>query len=226
MFSRRTFVVTGLVLVLAAALAAPAFGAQPATVALKRLKVKAVTDDPTATGLISSKWVTHQGLPDAGKSDHALVLKKEVATLTAGSAAGNVHGIKNLSLTELGFDVEANTHCSLLAPRFEVTLADGSVFTFGCLDATIQTATGPDSQGDAWTRMRFADADAVWVSGATTTWPGFGSGLAQAQAIRVVFDEGTDTLGVLSPGLSRLDNVDVNGKLMGKPGAGGPKSSS
>jgi hypothetical protein len=226
MRSRRTFAVTGLTLVLGVALAGSAVAVQPAGVALKRLKVKAVADDPTATGLISSKWVTHQGLPDAGKSDHALVLKKEVATLTAGSAGGNVHGVKNLTLTELGFDVETLTHCSLVAPRFEVTLADGSVFRFGCLDATTQTATGPDSQGDAWTRMRFSDDDAVWVGGATTTWPGFATGSAQAQAIRIVFDEGTDTLGVLSPGLSRLDNVDVNGKLMGKPGAGGPRSSS
>jgi hypothetical protein len=60
-------------------------------------------------------------------------------------------------------------------------------------------------------------------------WPGLG--LAQAQSIRIVFDEGTDTTdpvtGTPVPGAGTvlLDNIDVNGKLMGKPGAGGPKAS-
>jgi hypothetical protein len=38
--------------------------------------------------------------------------------------------------------------------------------------------------------------------------------VAQVESIGVVFDEGTD-VGV---GFVRLDNLDVNGKLMGKPG--------
>jgi hypothetical protein len=68
-----------------------------------------------------------------------------------------------------------------------------------------------DSQGDVWNRVRFTDADAFPADG-VSVWPGFG--LAQVESIAVVFDEGTD-VGV---GFVRLDNLDVNGKLMGKPG--------
>jgi hypothetical protein len=79
------------------------------------------------------------------------------------------------------------------------------------------TPLGSESQGDTWTRVRFTDADAVYGGGPTLVWPGFG--VAEAQAIHVVFDEGTDTpLTTGTPGLVRMDNLDVNGKLMGKPG--------
>jgi hypothetical protein len=225
---RPAVIATGLALALGLAVAGPAAGAPPAHVALKKLKVKATADDPTASGLVSSKWVTHQGLPDAGKSDHALVLKKLAPAATLGSAGGNVHGIKSaLTLTELGFDVEAAGHCSAVSPRVEVTTTTGAVFRFGCSTGDV-TAVLADRDGDLWNRVRFTDADAVAADG-LSVWPGFG--LVQAQSIRVVFDEGTDTTdpvtGTPVPGAGTvlLDNIDVNGKLMGKPGAGGPKAS-
>ena len=43
--------------------------------------------------------------------------------------------------------------------------------------------------------------------------PAFG----MMNSLRMVFDEGTD----LGPGNVFLDNVDVNGLLIGKPGKGG-----
>src|SRR5918996_558714 len=98
------------------------------------------------------------------------------------------------------------------APRYNVTLTDGSVFFFGCSWGDV-VGTMVDSQGDMWNRVRFTTADAVYSGvGPTTVWPGFG--VAQAQAVHVVFDEGTD----VGPGFVRLDNLDLNGKLMGKPG--------
>jgi hypothetical protein len=165
---------------------------------------------------VSAKWVTHQGLGDAGKNDHALVLKKQGTTATVASAGAAISKVKNLVLTELGFDVEDGTHCGAGAPRYNVTLTDGSVFFFGCAHGDM-TPVGADSQGDTWTRVRFTDADAFYGGGPTPVWPGFG--VAVAQAIHVVFDEGTDTpLTTGTPGLVRMDNLDVNGKLMGKPG--------
>jgi hypothetical protein len=202
----RTAVIAS-VLVAALALAGPAFGA-------KRVKFKAKPFTSGASGIVSAAWVTHQGLGDAGRSDHALVLKKLGPTATVASAGAAISKVRNLTLTELGFDVENLTHCSAVAPRFEVTLTDGSIFRFGCFDGTM-TPIGTDSQGDTWTRVRFDNTDAVSAGGLTLVWPGFG--IAQVQAIHVLFDEGTDA-GVTGAGLARLDNLDVNGKLMGKPG--------
>jgi hypothetical protein len=202
---RWLFVLLGLVVALMVA---------PPALAAKKTKFKAkpFTFDPGATGIVSSAWVTHQGLGDAGKSDHALVLKKEGPTATVASAGTAISKVKNLVLTELGFDYEVGGHCGAGAPRYNVTLTDGSVFFFGCSWGDV-VGTMVDSQGDMWNRVRFTTADAVYSGvGPTTVWPGFG--VAQAQAVHVVFDEGTD----VGPGFVRLDNLDVNGKLIGKPG--------
>jgi hypothetical protein len=217
--NRTALIASGLVLSLV--LAGSALAGPPAGVALKRLKVKPFVFDPDGTGIATSKWVTHQGLADAGKSDHALVLKKLGTTATNASAGGTVHGVKKLlALTELGFDYEVGGHCGAGAPRFNVTLTDGTVFFFGCAHGDV-TETLTDRDGDMWNRVRFTDADAFPADG-VSVWPGFG--LAEAQAIHLVFDEGTDTpLLTGTPGFVRVDNVDVNGKLMGKPGAGVPK---
>jgi hypothetical protein len=210
----RRWTPVALVLVALLAVGAPA-GAAKKT----KLKAKPWTFDPEATGIVSSKWVTHQGLGDAGKSDHALVLQKLGPTATVASAGAAISKVKNLVLTELGFDYEVGGHCGAGAPRYNVTLTDGSVFFLGCSHGDV-VGTMADSQGDVWNRVRFADADAVYAGGPTAVWPGFG--VAEVQAISVVFDEGTDTPGLpagTSAGLVRLDNLDVNGKLMGKPGS-------
>ena len=198
---------------LALAMAGPALGVKKT-----KFKAKPFVSDPGATGIVSAKWVTHQGLVDAGKSDHALVLQKNGTTATVASAGAAISKVKGLGLTELGFDVEDGTHCGAGGPRYNVTLSDGSLYFFGCSHGDM-TPVGADSQGDTWTRVRFTDADAVYAGGPTLVWPGLG--LAEVQAIHVVFDEGTDTVGLpmgATPGLVRLDNLDVNAKLMGKPG--------
>jgi hypothetical protein len=216
--NRTALIASGLVLSLV--LAGSALAGPPAGIALKRLKVKPSVFDPDGTGIVGSKWVTHQGLADAGKSDHALVLRKEGTTATNASSGGSVHGVKNLVLTELGFDYEVGGHCGAGAPRFNVTLTDGTMFFFGCADGDV-VGTLTDRDGDLWNRVRFTDAVAFPADG-VSVWPGFG--VAEAQAIHVLFDEGTDTPLVSgTPGFVRLDNIDVNGKLMGKPGAGAPK---
>jgi hypothetical protein len=186
----------------------------PAGAAKKtKFKAKPSTFDPGATGIVSAKWVTHQGLGDAGKSDHALVLQKQGTTATEASAGAAVSKVKNLTLTELGFDYEVGTHCGAGAPRYNVTLTSGATFFFGCSHGDV-VATMTDSQGDVWNRVRFTDLDAAPADG-VSVWPGFGT--ARVESLSVVLDEGTDTP-VTGAGLVRLDNLDVNGKLLGRPG--------
>ena len=201
---------TPLVLVLAALLV---LGAPAGAAKKTKFKAKPSTFDPGATGIVSAKWVTHQGLGDAGKSDHALVLQKQGTTATEASAGAAISKVKNLTLTELGFDYEVGTHCGGGAPRYNVTLTSGPTFFFGCAHGDV-VGTMTDSQGDGWNRVRFTDLDAFPADG-VSVWPGFDT--AQVQSLTVVFDEGTDTP-VTGAGLVRVDNLDVNGKLMGKPG--------
>jgi hypothetical protein len=201
----RRWMPVALALIALLAVGAPA-GAAKKT----KFKAKPWTVDPGATGIVSSKWVTHQGLGDAGKSDHALVLQKQGPTATVASAGASISRIRNLTLGELGFDYEVGGHCGAGAPRYNVTLTTGATFFFGCIHGDV-AGTMTDAQGDVWNRVRFTDADAFPQDG-VSVWPGFG--VAQVESIGVVFDEGTD-VGV---GFVRLDNLDVNGKLMGKPG--------
>jgi hypothetical protein len=201
----RRWMPVALALIALLAVGAPA-GAAKKT----KFKAKPWTFDPGATGIVSSKWVTHQGLGDAGKSDHALVLQKQGPTATVASAGASVSRVRNLTLAELGFDYEGGGHCGAGAPRLNVTLTNGATFFFGCAHGDV-VGTMTDSQTDVWNRVRFTNADAFPQDG-ISVWPGFG--VAQVGSIDVLFDEGTDA-GV---GFVRLDNVDVNGRLMGKPG--------
>lgn len=205
--------VVGLVAVLA--LTGSAVGVPPAGKAMKKMKVKPFVFDPGATGIVTSEWVTKTGLADAGRSDHALALKKLGTTATVASSGADIHGVQNLTLTELGFDYEVGGHCGAGAPRFNVTLTTGPTFFFGCSHGDV-VATLTDRDGNLWNRVRFTNADAFPQDG-VSVWPGFG--VAQVASLILVFDEGTDQ-GV---GFVNLDNIDVNGTMRGKPGAGVPK---
>ena len=45
----------------------------------KKVKAKPFIFDPDDTELAAAAWVTHQGLPDAGKSAHAILLQISTA---------------------------------------------------------------------------------------------------------------------------------------------------
>jgi hypothetical protein len=162
-------------------------------------KAKPWLYDPDDTDTVSAAWVTKEGMPDAGGSDHALYLAKHTETATNAASGATIEGVQG-TLSELGFDYRGDGHCGAGAPRFNVYTESGTFF-FGC-------AYGSHTPlGDNWTRVKFADADAF-----SATFPGFG--VVQVTGIAIVFDEGTDH----GPGFVYLDNINVNGVLLGKPG--------
>jgi hypothetical protein len=203
-----SLVAVGLAAVLLAA--SPVLGAKKV-----KFKAKPSVFDPEGTGTVEAAWVTHEGLPGAGKkgrSDHALLLRKDTATSTIAAAQAHISKERGVTLTELGFDYQAGGWCGAGAPRWNVVLEDGSLFFFGCAHGDV-TETLTDRQSETWNRVRFTDADAFHSGvGPTSVWPGFGS--AVVESLEVVFDEGTD----VGPGFVWLDNLDINGKLIGKPG--------
>jgi hypothetical protein len=193
-----------LILALAAAGAlavAPSAGAAPNA----KLKVNPFTYDPGKTGIIVSAWQPGTGLPDAGNSNHGLVLQKNGPTPTNAAAGADVTGAEGQTVSELGFDYLSSGHCGAGSPRFDVFDQNGVDHFFGCIYGTHTPA--PDAPA-TWTRVRFTGADAFPPMAPTDT----------ISSIEVIADEGNDTLGQGTPGKSVIDNVDVNGTLVGKPG--------
>jgi hypothetical protein len=163
--------------------------------------------DPGHTGIVAGDWVKHLGLPqDNDKNRFGLLLSKNGTTPTNASAGLVIHGAKSLHLTELGFDVRNGGHCGAGAPRFNVVTSDGVTRFYGCVYGTHT----PNTPAPGWQRVRFFTN--VSYAGA----PAITAGLTVA-SISIDFDEGTD-IGPDFSGMVVLDNIDVNGVLIGGPG--------
>jgi hypothetical protein len=150
---------------------------------------------------VKAAWRTHQGLPDAGHSDHALVLTKKVATTDCSSAYARIRGVKGLPATTLGFDCRADSYCGSGSARFNVTASDGFHFVGGGANGT-PTSAGTDRRGASWSRLIFDLTDPAVAS------PPVGAG-ATLVSVSIIQDE---------QGTSILDNISVNGRMVGKPG--------
>jgi hypothetical protein len=174
------------------------------------LQVKPWVYDPDKTGSVHSAWVPKIGLADAGNSNHALALDKQATTATNASSGATINFTG--SLNELGFDIRDDSHCGAGAPRFNVYTASGTYYFFGC-------AYGTETPGPAagWTRVRFNFVDGNLGGDAfAANGPFNDDDFDNVVGIEIVFDEGTD----VGPGYAVLDNIDINGTLIGKPGNG------
>ena len=192
--------------------------------------------DPANTDLVQSTWLSGIGCPtNAGvsttggnkpdssytdpacatgdpkdKDNEGLLLVKTGPTPNFAAAGATLEGLpRNLKLTELGYDIRKpvdfsdprGSHCGAGAPRFNVTTTDNITHFVGC------ASPPPVSQqvGNGWLRLRYKPAAAFPPIMATET----------VQSIEIVFDEGQDT-GPDFFGAAILDNIDVNGVLVGR----------
>lgn len=110
---RRSAIVTSFVALVSAAGIASAQAGQPPGIQVKPGTFQGAGSTDTAV----AQWVAQQGLPDAGKSDHALYLQKSGPTADNSAAGASVTGVEGTTLTELGFDVRSDGHCGAGAPR-------------------------------------------------------------------------------------------------------------
>jgi hypothetical protein len=150
---------------------------------------------------VKAAWKTHKGLPDAGRSDHALVLTKRVATSDCSSAFARIRGVNGLPALTLGFDYREDSYCSGGSARFNVLASDGFHFIGGCGNGTPVPA-GTDRRGFDWSRVTFDLTDPA------VAFPVVAPG-ATLISVSILQDE---------QGTSILDNIEVNGKFIGKPG--------
>jgi hypothetical protein len=194
------------------------------------------TFDPANTNLVGSLWVKGAGCPTGAleaiypattptnnytdpacptgdpkdANVEGLLLVKTGPTANNAAAGATITGLpKNLTLTELGYDIRKpapppdprGSHCGAGAPRFNITTSTGVAF-IGC------NSPPPDSQitGTGWVRLRWG-ASTLASAGVSGT----------VKSIEIVFDEGQDALGGPDNfGAAILDNIDINGTLVGQ----------
>ena len=174
----------------------------------KRLGARPYTSDRNKTGSVTAKWVKGAGVPVANKNDqgkNGLMLAKNSPTLTKASSGATISGVSELSINEVGFDVAEGGHCTAKAPRIVITTTDDVVHNIaGCsLGTTVQPAPAL-----GWKRVRFD------VTKPTQASPPINP-TSTVKSMSIVLDEGPDAQSTKS-GSVVLDNIDVNGTLIGQ----------
>lgn len=139
---------------------------------------------------VDGSWVAGEGVADGEKGRHALYLQKLGPTSNCAAGGAVVEGVEGMTITELGFDYRTDGHCGGGAPRFNLYTDTGTLF-FGCNSGTQTPTDDPE-----WVRVRIAVPS------------------VEVNAIQIIFDEGED----VGDGFVYLDNIDINGTLIGKPG--------
>jgi hypothetical protein len=207
-------------------------------------EVKPNSYDPAKTFLVSSGWQAGIGCPtnadtssngakkpdgtytdpacttgdSKDKKNEGLLLAKTGPTTNYAAAQADLKDVKGTVLSELGYDIRKPTstndprgsHCGAGAPRFNIDTTDGNSYFLGCNSPAPTTQTA----GNGWLRLRWGGSGNLMAYNASTGALENISGKT-ASDISIVFDEGQDT-GPDTFGLAVLDNIDVNGTLVGQ----------
>ena len=173
--------------------------------------------DPTKTNHVAAAWVKGLGETDAsGPNNFGVLVSKSTETAANASSGVVITGAEGIVLSDpsvLGFDIRDGSHCGAGAPRFNVVTMDGVLHFLGCQAATtVTTSDGGPAVEPGWTRKKLTPSDLNQAYPAIPT--GGISASNTVSSIAIVFDEGTDQ-GV---GFAILDNININGVFLGRPG--------
>lgn len=156
------------------------------------------------------------------RSVQGLLLAKTGPTANNAAATARLQDVPS-HVTELGYDIRKpgadtslgarGSHCGAGAPRFDVVTSNGHIFFIGCNSPPATTQT----PGTGFIRLRWGAGTLAFPQRATDA-PTALSALDVKQ-ITIVFDEGQDASGAPDQfGAAVLDNIDVNGVLVGQGG--------
>ena len=183
--------------------------------------------DTADTDLVNALWVGALGCPTAAKvaasgtftdpacltgdpkdvDNQGLLLIKSGPTSNNALSGETISGVQGATLTELGYDIRDGSVCNAVAPRFDIFTSTGKYYKLGC--AQLQPTTTP---GTGWVRLRWKPAGGVKAvnvsSGNTETVSD------TISLILIIFDQGQDK--APNSGIAILDNIDVNGGLVGR----------
>jgi hypothetical protein len=225
----------GKVIFSAAAAAIVLAGAGPGF-AKAHFKVVPFEFDPDHTHLVTARWLHGFGCPVGAFADSActegdardklnqgLLLSKNGPTAANAAAGAELKGVRGISLTELGYDIRKpppelaahgprGSHCDNGSPRFNIALRNGAVFFIGCASPPATT----DVPGEGWHRLRWGALGVVAGFSSSCPDPNVPCPIVgPVESIDILFDDGRDA-GTDLFGMADLDNVDVNGTLVGR----------
>jgi hypothetical protein len=190
---------------------APVDGGDDGGESESNLTVVPTTNDPTDSGTVGAELLDAAGVPVPMATANSSINQGLVLSKTANAPAGTTAGALIVpaesltTLTQLGFDVRQGGHCTATAPHFVVVTSDEVTHVVtGCANGTIQPAPAA-----GWMRVRF---DLTNPAQANPT-------IAPDQAIKsiaIVLDEGPEASPNVGGGLVVIDNISVNGVLVGK----------
>lgn len=201
--------------VLAVALVVGGFsGVRAASSKASPFKVAGTEFDPQHNCDANADWVKGIGL--TGTKDpyaYGFLMHKLCSTDANAASFGLISGVKGQFLDTLGFDYKNvnggfTAHCGAGAPRFNVSMSDGTFhFIGGCANGTQSESPA----GTGWTRVRFDPGSPLQA------FPPVAAN-STIVSISLVFDEGSDSdpSGNGSPEIV-LDNIVVNGNIATKP---------
>ena len=172
--------------------------------------------DPVDPGAASSQWVNKSGTTSTPTTfgqpaDFGLVLAKNVDTSVVAAALAALNGPEGKTVavnTEFGYSYRSDGHCGAGAPRFNVTVTDGTdeaTYAVGCANP----ATNTISVNADWTAKTWTPTNFFFLNGSLAV-PLVDSEIV---AIVIVFDEGTD----VGPGEAILDDITFNDLVAGGP---------
>jgi hypothetical protein len=153
------------------------------------------------------------------KLNEGLLLVKTGPTNDDAAAVATLKKVKGTVLTQLGYDIrkygpefsagDKGSHCGAGAPRFNIVTSDGTLYFLGCNSP----ASVDQTPGNAFVRLRWGTTTPLMAYSQNTGILTNISGMT-VNSITIVFDEGDDT-GPDFFGAAVLDNIDVNGTLVG-----------
>jgi hypothetical protein len=201
--------------------------------------------DPAHTNLVQGAWLNGIGCPTNAftfdgstttqltdtacpigdpndQRNQGLLLVKTGPTTNFAAAVAELINVKGITLTELGYDIRKSgadgssplgSHCGAGAPRFDVVTTDGVIHFVGCNSSATPPTTAMAGLDLDWVRLRWVSVPLVGI----TAFPTPIAPTDVVSRIVIVFDEGQDASGGPDQfGAAILDNIDVNGTLVGR----------
>ena len=163
--------------------------------------------DPAGTNTVAATWMDGTGAASTSTATTAADTRNQGLLLSKTSNASNqaqagvvIRDVEGISLTQLGYDIRVGSQCTATSPRFVVVTTDDVVHKIGCASGTAQPAPVA-----GWKRLRFDPANPA------QTVPAIPAG-SKVKSIHLVHDGGPEA----GSSIVVLDNIDINGKIIGQ----------
>jgi hypothetical protein len=180
-------------------------GGDDGTSSTDQLRAWPFAYDPAATNTVAATWMDNTGVASTSSNssdtrNQGLLLSKTSAASNHAQAGIVIRDVEGMSVTELGYDIRNGGQCTATTPRFAVVTTDEVVHKTGCASGNSQPAPAA-----GWKRLRFDPANPAQTN------PPIAPG-SKIKSIYLVMDGGPET----GASIVVLDNVDINGKIIGK----------